>query len=112
MNKQDDNRLTIEEIKHLDKCSDISLKVSLFGSIFAGFSFLVECGTIGLVSISDVSTILKAFAVMLSTTVMGLGFAACEFSHYILKEREKINNMLDDEKYRIYFENQEKGRGK
>ena len=104
----ENNRLTIKEIKHCEKCLDISLKVSICGSVFAGLSFLLECVTLGIINVVDISTLWKTVMFTLSTSFMGLGFVSCEFSHYILKEREKMQKMLDDEKYKIYYEGRNK----
>ena len=112
MSKQNDSRLTIKEIKHLEKCSDISLKVAVIGSIFGGITFLTECVAIGIITATDIGTLWKLVTGVLSTSFMGLGFATCEYSHYILKERAKLNNMLDDEKYKLYYEAREKGNRK
>ena len=101
---EEKSRLTIEEIKHCEKCSDICLKVAIIGSIFTGITFLLENIAISVLNNSDLSTLWKLVIGLSSTVFMGLGFASCEFSRNALLAKSDMDELTLNQKYQIYRE--------
>ena len=101
---EEKSRLTIEEIKHCEKCSDICLKVSIGSAIFTGITFLLENVAVAVINNVDMSLLLRTVVVLGSTLLMSLGFAACELGRDALKAKAEMDEITEKQKYLIYRE--------
>ena len=101
--KVDNEHLTIEEIRHCERASDICHKVGITGAIMSGLSYLLACVNVGVIELMT-SPFWKAFFGISSIGLIILGCFGIEYSREALITSEDINEKLDIERDYIYHQ--------
>lgn len=96
--KEEKEHLTITELEHFEKATDICHKIGVGSAILSGITFLA--GSLGIVI-----TVTKAYPLwqkilgyVLSFGSLGCGMALAKFSHYALNETQKYQKDVEKEK--------------
>ena len=94
---EEENHLTIEEIKILEKDSNILKGVSIFGLGAVAFNFILEL-VLFKVGYDSNNMVVKILCLISALVSMGCAGIICEKTKEAMMCREDINNVIKKEK--------------
>ena len=90
--------LTIEEIAHVEKATDICHKIGIASAICSGFLFLSSCIGLGITASKAYPILNKIVGYVLSLGSLGGSIALGKFSQYALRETKRFQKEIAEEK--------------
>ena len=96
--KEGREHLTITEIEHFERATDICRKIGVGSAFLAGFIALASSLGMLITVISAYPVWQKVLGYILSFGSLGCGLALSKFSKYALNETQKYEKEIEEEK--------------